>query len=62
MYQLPENVRTLLKAELSSAQLLADSRMINSNEGRQLVTRLIRVLEILTEGRPMTNQVTGHNP
>ena len=62
MYNLPEHVRSALCVELANARTFSQSTLVKTNEGRQLVTRLIRLMEILVDGQAATDQVATHNP
>jgi hypothetical protein len=56
----PNNLKHLAE-ELKGARDLAASRTIKTEEGRELILRLVRVLEILVEGEAKTLAPTRHH-
>lgn len=54
-------MESALKAELGSAEALRDSHIIKTQEARELVSRLIRTLEILVHGEAKTPLPSRHH-
>ena len=52
---------TQLLGQLESAKTLMASRVIKTEEGRELLTRHIQLLETLIHGKPITPSLARHH-
>lgn len=53
--------RTALKAELEELKALEGSRAVNSNVAREIIQRMIRLVEIFVDGKPTTEVPPRHH-
>jgi hypothetical protein len=54
-------MKAALQAELDSTVALANSRIIKTEEAREIVARQVRILEILVHGEPKTPMPLRHH-
>jgi hypothetical protein len=53
-------IQAALRDELKAVKALASSRTITTEEGRALSMRLVRLIEILVEGKASTTSTLHH--